>query len=109
MNMFKKSKTGLAVVLAVAAALSLSACTKKPGASLTGDGMNNGMLSEGANSQIPGSQGDLAANAGDKVYFEQDQSTLTATAQDTLVRMNAAHANTISRCRRAAPRRCARS
>jgi peptidoglycan-associated lipoprotein len=86
--MFKSSKTGLTVALALAAALSLSACTKKPGASLTGDGLNgSNMLADGSgsNGQVPGSQGDLAANAGDKVYFEQDQSTLTAQAQDTLV------------------------
>ena len=86
--MLMKSKTGLTIVLAMAAALSLSACTKKPSAGLNGDGMGSGLLSDGAGGaggQIPGSQGDLAANAGDKVYFEQDQSTLTAQAQDTLV------------------------
>jgi peptidoglycan-associated lipoprotein len=94
MIMFKTSKScfsrsGLTVVLALAAALSLSACSKKPGASLT-DAANSGLLTDGANGganggQIPGSQGDLAANAGDKVYFEQDQSTLTAEGQNTLL------------------------
>ena len=84
--MFKTSKSGLTVILALTAALSLSACTKKPGASLTGDGLNSGLLSDGVNGGlIAGSQAQLAATAGDKIYFEQDQSTLTAKAQDTLV------------------------
>lgn len=89
--MFKTSKSGLAVVLAVTAALSLSACTKKPGASLT-DAANSGLLSDGSIADgrlTPGSQAQLAATAGDKVYFEQDQSTLTAKAQDVLVQQAA--------------------
>jgi peptidoglycan-associated lipoprotein len=90
--MFKISKSGLTIVLALTAALSLSACTKKPGASLT-DAASSGLLSDGANGanggQIPGSQADLAANAGDKVYFEQDQSTLTAEGRNTLLQQAA--------------------
>jgi peptidoglycan-associated lipoprotein len=86
--MFKTSKSGLTIVLAVAAALSLSACTKKPGASLT-DAANSSMLNDGANgadgSLVPGSQAQLAAQAGDKVYFNEDQSTLTAEGRSTLM------------------------
>jgi peptidoglycan-associated lipoprotein len=89
--MFKTSKSGLAIIMAVTAALSLSACTKKPGASLT-DAANSGLLNDGSITDgglTPGSQAQLAATAGDKVYFEQDQSTLTAKAQDTLVQQAA--------------------
>jgi peptidoglycan-associated lipoprotein len=87
--MFKTSKSGLTIILALAAALSLSACTKKPGASLT-DAANNGLMSDGANGVdgsglIDGSQAQLAAQAGDKVYFNEDQSSLTAEGKATLV------------------------
>ena len=35
---------------------------------------------------MPGSEQDFALNAGDRIYFENDQSTLTAEGQETLKR-----------------------
>lgn len=86
--MIKTSKSGLTIVLALAAALSLSACTKKTGTSLLNDannpnGLNGGIAENGG--LIPGSQAELAATAGDKVYFAQDESGLSAEAQNTLM------------------------
>jgi peptidoglycan-associated lipoprotein len=91
MIMFKNTKSGLTVMLALAAALSLSACSKKPQASLLNgadaNGLNGGIAENGG--QVPGTQGDLAANVGDRVYFEEDQSTLTAAGKETLVKQAA--------------------
>ena len=85
--MIKTSKSSLTIVLALAAALSLSACTKKTGTSLLNDANNpnglNGGIAE--NGLVPGSQAELAATAGDKVYFAQDESSLSAEAQNTLM------------------------
>lgn len=86
--MIDTRKTGFKVVVALACALSLAACSKKS-ASLNADGMGaagDGSQLAGSASQVPGSAEDFSSNVGDRVFFENDQSTLTAQAQDTLVK-----------------------
>lgn len=83
--MFNKQTTGFQIVLALACALSLAACSKKT-ASLNADGIGGGNGLAGSVAQVPGSAEDFTANIGDRVYFENDQSTLTAQAQEALVK-----------------------
>jgi peptidoglycan-associated lipoprotein len=83
------------IVLALAAALSVSACSKKPSTSLDaglngggigGDGeagLANGKL---AGNALPGSAEDFQQNVGDRVLFANDQSTLDAEGRDTLMK-----------------------
>ncbi len=61
--------------LALAAALSAAACAK-----------NNELLGGGAGAAVPGSQQDFIVNVGDRVFFESDQTELTAQARGTLDR-----------------------
>ena len=64
--------------------LALAACSKKNTPDLdsgTGPGTNS---SENA----PGSVGDFQTNVGDRVYFSEDKSTLSAEAQETLRRQS---------------------
>ncbi len=69
------------LLVALAAALSLSACAKNaaedPGALGVGSGRGAG---------APGSPQDFATNVGDRVFFETDSTELTTTAQATLDR-----------------------
>lgn len=58
-----------------AAGLALAACAKDQDA--------NG-LGAGAGAATPGSQQDFTVNVGDRVFFQEDQSTLTSEAQATL-------------------------
>ena len=75
------------VVLALACALSLGACSKKNAtAGLGADGLGAGDGLAGSAAQVAGSAEDFAANVGDKVYFENDQSSLTADGKETLVK-----------------------
>jgi peptidoglycan-associated lipoprotein len=88
--MIKTHSSGFKVALALACALFLAACSKKNataglGAGGLGDGSGANELA-GSASQVPGSVEDFAANVGDKVFFENDQSTLTAEAKDTLLK-----------------------
>lgn len=76
-------KSNLGVAAAILLALSLGACASKP-QSATGDGLGPGGVGTGANAATPGSQQDFVVNVGDRVFFEEDQSTLTAEAQQTL-------------------------
>lgn len=86
--MIKTSNSGLTIVLALAAALALSACTPKKTASLLND-PNGASSLDGSVAEngglVPGSQAELAATAGDKVYFAQDASSLSSEAQNTLM------------------------
>ncbi|MGE3644665.1 MAG: peptidoglycan-associated lipoprotein Pal [Beijerinckiaceae bacterium] len=67
-------------VAIMAAALAISACSKKPG-----DDPNAGLNPNGvAGRAIPGSPQDFVVNVGDRVFFETDSSELTPTAQATL-------------------------
>ena len=54
--------------------LALAACSKK----------NTPDLDAGTSNAKPGSQQDFTLNVGDRVYFSEDQSTLTPEAEDTL-------------------------
>jgi peptidoglycan-associated lipoprotein len=62
--------------LALVAALSAAACATKN--DLAGLG--------GAGAAVPGSQQDFVVNVGDRVFFESDQTDLTAQARGTLDR-----------------------
>ena len=65
---------------AVCCVLALAACSKKSTPDLEA---NSG---PGAGQAMPGSEQDFAVNVGDRIYFENDQSTLTGEAQETLKR-----------------------
>jgi peptidoglycan-associated lipoprotein len=89
--------SSLKVIIALAAALSVSACSKKAtsleasagldggaGAGLDGDGAGEG-FDVGAKA-LPGSAKEFQTAAGDRVFFENAQSTLTAEAEETLLK-----------------------
>jgi peptidoglycan-associated lipoprotein len=70
---------GLRVAFALSAVLLLAACASKP----AGSGLAGGAMGAGG-AASPGSQQDFVVNVGDRVFFEEDQSDLTSTAQATL-------------------------
>ena len=61
---------------ALSLALAISACA--------GTGQDPNGLGAGMNAATPGSTQDFTVNVGDRVFFQEDQSTLTAEAQATL-------------------------
>ena len=66
--------------------LLVSACHSKPGAN---GGANAGGANGGAGAGaaiVPGTQADLEANVGDRVFFAYDSSVLSSEAQATLTR-----------------------
>lgn len=65
--------------------LFVAACQSKPttGAGANADGANGGVV---AGAVVPGSQADLEANVGDRVFFALDSSVLSSEAQATLGR-----------------------
>lgn len=82
------------IVLALAAALSVSACSKKPSTSLDAglgagggagfeEGVGSGKLARGQ--AAPGSTEDFQQNVGDRVLFANDQSTLSDEGRNTLM------------------------
>jgi peptidoglycan-associated lipoprotein len=79
-------------IACAATALLLSACASDTanmnangaGANGAGGGMNAGLMGRGH--AAPGSQEDLAQSAGDRIYFDTDQSQLTPEAQGILDR-----------------------
>ena len=71
------------IAAALCCVLALTACSKKS----TPDLEANASL--GAGQAVPGSEQDFATNVGDRVYFLEDKSTLTAEAQETLRRQAA--------------------
>jgi peptidoglycan-associated lipoprotein len=88
--MMNTQTTGFKLVLALGLALSLAACSKKSSVSSLGsDGLgahgDNAGLS-GSESQVPGSAEDFQANIGDRVFFENDQSSLTPEGRESLVK-----------------------
>lgn len=91
--MMKTGTSGLKLVLALGLALSLGACSKKNAtAGLGADGMGaagDGSQLAGSAAQVPGSEEDFAANIGDRVFFEADQTTISAEGRDTLVKQAA--------------------
>jgi peptidoglycan-associated lipoprotein len=82
------------LTISVAAALLLGACSSDTGnMSSSGTGQNGPGGPGGYNAAglstghyPPGSQEDLAQTAGDRIYFDTDQSTITGQARDTLER-----------------------
>jgi peptidoglycan-associated lipoprotein len=70
---------GFRVVALLTCFLALAACSKKT----TPD------LDAGAGQATPGSQQDFTLNVGDRVYFANDQSTLSEEARETLRRQAA--------------------
>jgi peptidoglycan-associated lipoprotein len=71
----KQCLRGLRLAAALAAALAISACANKPG----GDAQANA-----AGQATPGSQQDFVVNVGDRVFFDTDQTDLSAQARATL-------------------------
>jgi peptidoglycan-associated lipoprotein len=69
---------------ALAALALLSACASKPAD--TGNAMSNSTTAPMAPSIVPGSQEDLVANVGDRVFYEFNQSVLSDEAQATLTK-----------------------
>ena len=83
--------SGFKLVVAFGLALSLAACSKKNTAGLGADGLGGGDGSQlaGSAAQVPGSEEDFSANVGDRVFFENDQATLTADGRDMLTKQAA--------------------
>ncbi|MBB4018168.1 peptidoglycan-associated lipoprotein Pal [Chelatococcus sp. GW1] len=73
------SSGGLKVAAAVAAALTLAACSSDPNK----DGLAGGAGAAGGYA-APGTAQDFVVNVGDRVFFETDSSDLTPTAVATL-------------------------
>jgi peptidoglycan-associated lipoprotein len=78
-------------IACAATALLLTACasdtTNPNGSASGGQGGTGGYQTAGLSSRgAPGSQEDLTQSAGDRIYFDTDQSTVTAQAQGTLDR-----------------------
>ena len=72
-------------IMGVAAAvLLLAACSSTPPPAAGGPG--GGLSSTGQGSFAPGSQQDLAATAGDRVFFAYDQATISPEGQQILQR-----------------------
>ncbi len=69
---------GARVAVLLAAALAISACASQ---NPTGA---DGMQGSAAGAATPGSQQDFVVNVGDRVFFETDQTDLTAQAQGVL-------------------------
>jgi peptidoglycan-associated lipoprotein len=67
---------------ALCCVLALAACSKKS----TPDLEANAAAGLGAGQAVPGSEQDSTTNVGDRIFFEEDKSTLTAEAQETLKR-----------------------
>ena len=69
----------LSTVAALLAVSLLAACASKPA-----NTSSNFTQSTGGGGQVPGSEEDLVANVGDRVFYELNQSTLSDEAQTTL-------------------------
>lgn len=68
-----------------AVALAMAACDKTGKDGMGAGGPGGGMYGAGGMA-APGSQQDFVVNVGDRVFFEEDQSDLTPTAQATLAK-----------------------
>ena len=73
---------------AIAGFALLAACSHNPPAN-TGGGMGAGSTMNTPNGPIPGSQEDLVANVGDRVFYELNASTLSDDSQATLSKQSA--------------------
>jgi peptidoglycan-associated lipoprotein len=74
---------GAKLVVALTAALALSACAKTTADEAAGD-LAGGGYAGGRGAASPGSQQDFVVNVGDRIFFETDSTDLTSTAQATL-------------------------
>ena len=63
------------------AAMLVTACSGSDSSKASGSGAAGAGGAGGAGSVRPGSQEDLAANVGDRVFFDTDRSTLAGTSQ----------------------------
>lgn len=81
----------LKIFAPLAAVLLLAACADdpKPAASTGGAGASSTATAPAASGIRPGSQEDLAVNAGDRVFFDYNQYRLTPVAVSTLQRQAA--------------------
>ncbi len=70
---------GARIVAFIGAALLVAACARTPGGA-----DRTGGASLSITGASPGSSQDFVVNVGDRVFFETDQTTLTATGVDTL-------------------------
>ncbi|WP_292532098.1 peptidoglycan-associated lipoprotein Pal [Methylocystis sp.] len=70
-------------VVALTAALALSACAKNTADEAAGD-LAGGRYAGGHGVAGPGTQQDFVVNVGDRIFFETDSTDLTSTAQSTL-------------------------
>jgi peptidoglycan-associated lipoprotein len=88
--MIKTQNTGFKLVLALGLALSLAACSKKNASLETAGigpaGAGNGAGLSGSEATVPGSAEEFKTAVGDRVFFENDQSTLTAEGRDILMK-----------------------
>ena len=82
--MMMMSLRGVRIAAALTSMLALAACAKHDPSLANGAG---GLGANGAGGLAgPGTQQDFVVNVGDRVFFEEDQSDLTATAQATLTK-----------------------
>jgi peptidoglycan-associated lipoprotein len=72
----------ITTIAALAAVSLLAACASKHTDLASGGG--TGMTQSNTGSIVPGSQEDLVANVGDRIFYEFNKSTLTDEAQATL-------------------------
>ena len=72
---FSKLLRGAPIAALMAAALALGACANNPAADAN---------ASAAGAATPGSQQDFVVNVGDRVFFETDQTDLTAQGRETL-------------------------
>ena len=69
---------------AIAAISLLAACSKSPPATTSSNAGFSNTGNSGSNGPVGGSQEDLVANVGDRVFYELNSSTLTDAGQATL-------------------------
>jgi peptidoglycan-associated lipoprotein len=74
------------IIGTLAALLLLAACSSAPETPPAGPGGPGGGPGIGSRGVVPGSQQDLEASAGDRVFFAFDRSDITPEAQETLAR-----------------------
>jgi peptidoglycan-associated lipoprotein len=80
--LFSQRACGAKFVVALTAALALSACAKNTADEAAND-LAGGRYGRGGVA-TPGSQQDFVVNVGDRIFFETDSTDLTSTAQATL-------------------------
>jgi peptidoglycan-associated lipoprotein len=84
--MIMMSMRGARIAVALTSMLALAACSNK---NATGPGLANGAgggLGGAGGIAAPGTPQDFVVNVGDRVFFEEDHSDLSGTAQATLTK-----------------------